>query len=197
LGPEKLQTNNGKEKFKPIRNSMLGKSYFKLSVNLEAISYLAGLARDVEGNIILNATRNCGRIFSETKKLQTKEALLGGDLLIKAEVNAKLDTINELINDLPPVAELWDRYASNDPKNNFCNLIERIRNRVSTSQSHLIRIQNLAISEIKKQISTAKTADQKHALIDKLNILQDSKIHDEKPSKHFLDIAKKGNPDRT
>jgi hypothetical protein len=73
------------------------------------------------------------------------------------------------------------------------------------SQSHLIRIQNLAISEIKKKISNATNAETKLALIDKLNILQDIKIreqmhdwkiseilNDEKPSKHFLDIAKKG-----
>jgi methyl coenzyme M reductase subunit C-like uncharacterized protein (methanogenesis marker protein 7) len=140
--------NTGKVNLKPIRNAMLGKNFFKLSVNLEAIYYLAGLADDVNGINVLNAAKNCGRIFSDVKKLQAKDALLGGDMLKKDEINTKLDNINQLINALPSVTELWDRYALDDPKNKFCNLITRVRQRASMAQSHLIRIQNLAISEI-------------------------------------------------
>jgi hypothetical protein len=140
---------------------------------------LAGLANDDNGINVFNAARNCGRNFSEVKKLQARDAFLGGDLLKKDEINAKLDTINQLINALPPAAELWDRCASDNPKSNFCNLITLICQRASTSQSHLIRIQNLAISEIKKQISNATSAETKLALIDKLNILQDIKIREQ------------------
>jgi hypothetical protein len=205
LGPEKKFNNTGKINQKPIRNSMLKKNLFRLSVNLEAINYLAGLADDVNGINVLNAARDCGRIFSDVKKLQAKDALLGGDMLKKDEINTKLDNINQLINALPSVSELWDRYALDDPKNKFCNLITRVRQRASMTQRHLIRIQNLAISEIKKKISSETDTETKLALIDKLNILQDSKIreqmhdwkiseilNDEKPSKHFLDIARKG-----
>jgi hypothetical protein len=93
---------------------------------------------------------------------------------------------------------------------NFERLVSGIKARADSWQKHLIRVQDLAIAEIKKKLAQQKDGgkdafnDQYRSLENTLKILQNAKIRNqmldwkisevfdvEKPSKHFLDIASK------
>jgi hypothetical protein len=153
----------------------------------------------------LNTLKHCGREFSNLKKLQIKRAIYGN--VSETLIAEKIGEINQSLNTIPTSSELWHRSVHN-PNETFKNLLNRIRNRALSTQKHMIRIQDLAIAEIKKKMGKVKREtnnDLYEKLSNNLNTLVDTKLreqmldwkisevlHVEKPSQHFLDIAKKG-----
>jgi hypothetical protein len=133
---------------KIIRNSMLKKECFRTSVHLESKMVLVECfnAMDPDRDQYLNTLKRCGREFSNLKKLQIKNAIYGN--VPVTSFAEKIGEINQSLNTVPATSELWHRSVHN-PNVTFNNLLNRIRTRALSTQKHLIRIQDLAIAEIK------------------------------------------------
>jgi hypothetical protein len=163
----------------------------------------------LEVNNIRDNIRGIGTQLSRLKALQIKNALNETEEL-KNAITAALDGIELSIAQLPGTDYLWATYCSENLPESFKNVLAKIRQRANSWQKHLIRVQDLAISELKKKIKLLGSGgkdtfnDDFFALKADLKNWQDNKVREqmldwkvseifnvEKPSKHFLDIAAK------
>jgi hypothetical protein len=105
----------------------------------------------LEVNNIRNNIRRIGAQLSRVKSLQIKKALNETDEL-KNAITTALDEIELSIAQLPGTDYLWTTYFIENLPESFENILANIKQRANSWQKHLIRVQDLAISELKKKI---------------------------------------------
>jgi hypothetical protein len=142
-----------------------------------------------------------GKAFSDLKKYQIQNcANFTNDLL------NKIVELEESFNNLPEFVRLWTLLEpeANDINTKFAALVQNMHDRGMGWQSHHFRVQNLAIDRLKKKLVAENTGTDAFLETEKLLInMQDLKLknqinelrigevlNSEKPSRHFLDIAK-------
>jgi hypothetical protein len=105
----------------------------------------------LEVSNIRNNIRRIGTQLSRVKSLQIKNALNETNEL-KNAITTALDEIELSIAQLPGTDYLWTTYCIENIPESFENILTKIKQRANSWQKHLIRVQDLAISELKKKI---------------------------------------------
>jgi hypothetical protein len=205
--------NVKKNKSMHIKNSVLNKKSLSLSVTLEAKKVLINVLsqptysrfRDEQKNLLNESKAICnnvGKKFGELKKVII--SIANGKNFNELHRERLLDEIETLLETVPDTNELWRGLDPEHYNKNFENLLTGMRTAALRWQKLLVRAQNLEITNLKNKIKGVNTRSEEYIILENILIskqdnklreqLLDSKLSEvlgsEKPSRHFLDIAK-------
>jgi Reverse transcriptase (RNA-dependent DNA polymerase) len=159
-----------------------------------------------EQKTLLNESKaicnNVGKKFGELKKVII--SIANGKNFNELHRDRLLEEIETLLVTVPDTDELWRGLDPEHYNENFENLLTGMRTAALRWQKLLVRAQNLEISNLKNKIKGVNTRSEEYVILENILItkqdnkrreqLLDSKLSEvlgsEKPSRHFLDIAK-------